>query len=97
MIHGYARMIQGGDRILGFHPEAPIFHDLAPTMRTHKLVEAVRGDQVEAYSVVKVGDNHGFLWYKHEHDKALAECAHFNEIFDEFYHCIPLALGGYFD
>ena len=93
MIHGYARIDNDGKRLLGFHQDAPVFTELAPNHPTYKLVEAKPSEAVDGYSVVKAGDNHGFLWYPHEKEQADAGCAHFNRIFGEFYRCIPLTLG----
>lgn len=91
MIQGYCRTAPCGRLLLGFVATAPIFEQLAPGAVTQGLTEAVGWQPIIGYSVVKRGEAQGFLWYSHEHARAIAEAEMFTALNKTPYDCIPLA------
>lgn len=92
MIHGYCRTSNDGRIWLGFTDCAPIFKQLADDKPTQKLVEAKDGDEVVGHSVVRNGEDHGFLFYPKDKKFAEDEASHFTELFGRRYDCLSLRI-----
>lgn len=93
VIHGHARIDSTGKAWLGFVVDAPIFKQrgLGAQFR-YTLKEASATEPVVGYSVVRVGQAAGFLWYPKDVETAQAQARKFTDLFKTEYVCITLTL-----
>jgi len=85
MSHGYFMSLDG-QVVLGFVPNANNFKGETPQV----LVPAKEGDVILAYSVVRDGEQRGYLWHVDEKNSAELEAEHFTKVFDHKYTCLGL-------
>lgn len=91
MNHGFCKTPMGRT-LLGFTNDAPVFKNCVD-VPLHFLVEAKDTDVIVGYSVVEVGDNHGFLFYPVQKYEAEAQAVAFSQSYKKSYVCLPLSIG----